>query len=87
MIIKCIIRNYRDNEIMKSLNRDETMSEIQELRQFMKTSGTNTAAAARALGVSWQTVHRWINGRNEPSPVIRRLLRAELERMKAGGGE
>jgi DNA-binding transcriptional regulator YiaG len=61
------------------------MSEIKALRQAMKASGTNTAEAARALGVSWQTVHRWISGRNEPSPVIRRLLRAEIERMKAGG--
>lgn len=61
------------------------MGEIQELRQIMKASGTNTAAAARALGVSWQTVHRWIKGRNEPSPVIRRLLRAALKRMKAEG--
>lgn len=63
------------------------MGEIKELRQFMKASRTNTAAAARALGVSWQTVHRWINGRNEPSPVIRRILRAELERMKASGAK
>lgn len=60
------------------------MSEIKALRQAMKASGANTAEAARALGVSWQTVHRWINGRNEPSPVIRRLLRAEIERLKAG---
>ena len=60
------------------------MGEVNELQRIMKANGTNTAAAARALGVSWQTVHRWINGRNEPSPVIRRLLRAELERMKAG---
>ena len=60
------------------------MNEVKEMRRLMEKTGANTADAARALGVSWQTFNRWIRGKHSPSPVCRRILRAEIERLKAG---
>lgn len=65
------------------------MREIIELREAVERTGASTAEVARVLGVSWQTVHRWIRGERRPSPVCRRILRQGVERLGQieGGGE
>ena len=57
------------------------MKELEELQRAMQKTGASKADAARALGVSWQTVHRWIRGERQPSPVCRRILRQGIERL------
>ena len=57
---------------------------VEELRRVMRKTGSSKADVARALGVSWQTINRWLNGERRPSPVCRRILRAGLEKIGQG---
>ncbi len=57
------------------------MKEIAELRRAMERTGASKAEAARVLGVSWQTVNRWMKGERQPSPVCRRILRQSIEQL------
>lgn len=57
------------------------MQELQELRRVMEKTGASKAEAARVLGVSWQTVNRWMKGERQPSPVCRRILRQSIEQL------
>jgi DNA-binding transcriptional regulator YiaG len=60
------------------------MQELKELRRVMRATGSSKADAARALGVSWQTIHRWIRGERRPSPVCPRTRRARASHERAG---
>ena len=58
------------------------MNEVQELKALMETRGITTDIVARISEVSWQTVNRWLKGKNEPSYIYRKQLRKAIDKIK-----
>ncbi|MBI4385745.1 MAG: helix-turn-helix transcriptional regulator [Elusimicrobia bacterium] len=47
------------------------MKQSRAFETFLKKKGIRQSEAARRLGVPHPTVWRWIEGRNDPSPLAR----------------
>jgi len=55
------------------------MKEIEALRKINK-SGISIEAISREIGISAQTIRRWLWGQNKPGQMALMLLRAYLKR-------
>jgi len=55
------------------------MKEIEALRKINK-SGVSIEAISREIGISAQTIRRWLWGQNKPGQMALMLVRAYLER-------
>ena len=76
-------RSHGNEDGMTSRSRKRIkMNEIQELKALMKTRGITTDIVARISEVSWQTVNRWLKGKNEPSCIYRKQLRKAIDKIK-----
>jgi len=55
------------------------MKEIEALRKINK-SGISIEAISREIGISAQTIRRWLWGQNKPGQMALMLVRAYLKR-------
>jgi len=55
------------------------MKEIEALRKINK-SGISVEAISREIGISAQTIRRWLWGQNKPGQMALMLVRAYLKR-------
>ena len=60
------------------LNRPEYRHLIRQLRQLLQLTQVQLAAE---LGVTYETINRWENGRIQPSPLALKQIRVVLEQM------
>jgi putative transcriptional regulator len=67
---------------MPTVNQSELANLVRETRQRLELSQTKFAAK---LGVSFQSVNRWENGRTKPLPVALKQIEHLLDQMGAGG--
>lgn len=45
-----------------------------ELKDFLKRHDINAEHLAKVLGVTWQAVDHWLNGRREINETMKRLI-------------
>ena len=62
----------------------ETADLVRETRQRL---GWTQTQLAQELGVSYQSVNRWENGRNMPLPIALKLIEAKLQQMGERGAD
>jgi len=55
------------------------MKEVEALRKINK-SGVSIEAISREIGISAQTIRRWLWGQNKPGQMALMLVRAYLEK-------
>ncbi len=55
------------------------------VKQTRKRLGLTQLEFAQRLGVSFQTVNRWENGKTKPLPMALRLIEQELQKMGTQG--
>lgn len=67
---------------MPTVDRAELADLVRETRQRLELSQTKFAAK---LGVSFQSVNRWENGRTKPLPVALKQIEHLLHQMGACG--
>lgn len=67
---------------MPTVNQSELADLVRETRQRLELSQTKFAAK---LGVSFQSVNRWENGRTKPLPVALKQIEYLLYQMGACG--
>ncbi|MBD1824122.1 helix-turn-helix transcriptional regulator [Cyanobacteria bacterium FACHB-DQ100] len=67
---------------MPTIDRTELADLVRETRQRLELSQTNFAAR---LGVSFQSVNRWENGRTKPLPVVLKQIEHLLVEMGDSG--
>lgn len=60
------------------LKQPEISVLVRELRQLMQLTQTQFAAE---LGVAYETINRWENGRMQPSALALRQLRSVIEQL------
>jgi DNA-binding transcriptional regulator YdaS (Cro superfamily) len=48
---------------------------MHELERWITRCAMNKAQAARLFGVSWPTLHRWLNGRTPQPKHMRNIIR------------
>ncbi|MEP1079150.1 helix-turn-helix domain-containing protein [Leptolyngbya sp. PL-A3] len=60
------------------LNQPEYRHLIRKLRHLMQLTQVQLAAE---LGVTYETINRWENGRIQPSPLALKQIRVVLERI------
>lgn len=63
---------------MPAIDQSELADLVQEMRQRLKLS---QAKFAEKLGVSFQSVNRWENGRTKPLPVALKQIEHLLHQM------
>ncbi len=60
----------------------KSQAEIADLvREIRQRLGLTQTQLAQELGVSYQSVNRWENGRNMPLPMVLKLLEGILRQM------
>ena len=57
---------------------------VRETRQRL---GWTQTQLAQELGVSYQSVNRWENGRNMPLPIALKLIEVKLQQMGERGSD
>lgn len=67
---------------MKELRRAKPKAAALDVKTLRRRLGLTQEDLARTLGVSWETVSRWENGRTRPS---RLALRAIQDLERSGG--
>ena len=55
------------------------------IKQTRKRMGLTQLQFAQRIGVSFQTVNRWENGKTKPLPIALRLIERELQQMGTQG--
>ena len=63
---------------MPAIDQSELAALVRETRQRLELSQTKFAAK---LGVSFQSVNRWENGRTKPLPIALRQIEQLLHQM------
>lgn len=63
---------------MATIEQLELANLVREMRQHLNLSQTKFAAK---LGVSFQSVNRWENGRTKPLPIVLKQIECLLHQM------
>lgn len=67
---------------MPTISQTDLADLVRETRQRLKLSQTNFAVR---LGVSFQSVNRWENGRTKPLPIVLKQIEHLLVEMGDSG--
>ena len=67
---------------MPTVNQSELANLVRETRQRLELSQTKFAAK---LGVSFQSINRWENGRTKPLPIALKQIEHLLHQMGVCG--
>jgi len=60
--------------VMKDLEKTRYKAEARHFKALREELGISQAELARKMGVTFQTVNRWENGKTRPSALARRLI-------------
>ena len=58
------------------------MKEVERLQEYQRQMGISQEALAHQLGISFQTINRWFQGRNKPSHLACQVIKEFLERKE-----
>ncbi|MCC5644878.1 helix-turn-helix transcriptional regulator [Nostoc sp. CHAB 5824] len=73
---------FDDSCLIPAIDQSELAHLVRETRQRLELS---QAKFATKLGVSFQSVNRWENGRTKPLPVVLRQIEHLLHQMGDSG--
>jgi len=58
------------------------MKEIEKLKKIIKSENISLEKAARQIGVSFQTIFNWLNGKHSPSELALIQLRKFIKKYE-----